>query len=85
MIEMPSLESIVLPMATRLGVSVVAGISMFNEKAMIFPSRSTQPDAHLFVGFGLTAPTYSLISLRIKFSTFLANSLEASCWESKCA
>jgi hypothetical protein len=39
----PSFESIVLPTATRLGASVAAGISMFNEKAEILSFCSTHP------------------------------------------
>src|SRR5215510_16155904 len=42
----PSFESIVLPIATRLGASVAAGISMFNEKAEILPFCSTHPVHH---------------------------------------
>jgi hypothetical protein len=42
----PSFASIALPMATRLGASVAAGMSIFNEKAEILPFCSTHPVHH---------------------------------------
>jgi len=44
--RMPSFASIALPTATRLGASLAAGMSMFNENAAILPFRSTHPVHH---------------------------------------